>query len=475
MKSTMEKVSTNKVKLRMELEAEKFEEAMQKAYLKARGRINVPGFRKGKAPRRLIEQMYGENLFYEDAFDAVFPDMYDEAIKENDLRVVGQPDVNIDTIQGGQALVVLAEVYVHPEVTLGEYKGLDIARPDDTVGEDAVDQEIGRVRKRNARETEIEGRPVQDDDIVGLDYAGSIDGKVFDGGTAQGQTLTIGSGSFIPGFEEQMIGMNIGEEKDIIVTFPAEYHAEELAGKEAVFHVKVNSIRTSDLPDLDDEFAKDVSEFDTFAQYKADVRNKLEKEAANRATAQYENELVEAAAENAAMELPPPMIESQIDSTVRDMAMRMAYQGMRMEDYLQYTGQTLETLREQYRDAAEKQVRGNLVIAAIRKAEGIEPTQAEIDEVTARYAAQSGQETEKFAEDLTEQQTEHIKEDAATIAVLEFLKKEALPAGKAKTAAKESAVKTDDASKESAAEKETKKSPAKASEDAAKAEGAQDE
>ncbi len=425
MNSTMEKVSTNQVKLRMELEADAFEQAMQKAYLKTRGRVNVPGFRKGKAPRKLIEQMYGESILYEEAFDLVFPDMYEEALKANAIDAVGQPEIDIETIGGKQNLVVVADIYVKPEVTLGEYKGLDVQREDDTVDDDAIDQELGRVRERNAREEEVEGRPVQDDDIVSLNYMGTVDGVAFEGGTAEDQKLTIGSGQFIPGFEEQMIGMEIGEERDLSVTFPEKYHSEELAGKAAVFHVKVLGIRTRELPALDDEFAKDVSEFDTLEEYKADIRAKLSKEAVRRADANFENELVDAVVEGASIDVPPPMVERQVDNMLRDMQMRMMYQGVTMENFLKYTGQTMDDLRGQYRDEAEKRVKGELALEAVRKAEGIEPTPAEIDDVLARYAEQSGKELEAFRAELNDQQMEYVKEDAATIATLNFLKKEA--------------------------------------------------
>lgn len=463
MSSTMEKVSSNKVKLRIELDAEAFDKAIQTAYLKTRGRINVPGFRKGKAPRKLIERMYGESIFYEEAFDEVFPDLYEAAIKENDIKAVGRPDVDIEKIGGGEPLVVSAEVYTYPEVTLGEYKGLTVEKPDDSVDAEAVDQEIGRVRERNAREEEVEDRPVKDDDIVTLDYSGSVDGVKFDGGTAEGQTLTIGSGQFIPGFEEQLVGMKIGEERDITVTFPTEYHAEELAGKEAVFHVKVHGIRVRELPELDDEFAKDVSEFDTLEEYKADIRRKLSDEAEKRANAQYETELVDAAVENATMDVPPPMVERQIDSMLNDMAMRMAYQGIRMEDFLKYTGQSIDELRTQYRDDAEKRVKGELVIEAIRKAESVEPSQEEIDDVTRRYAEQSGKELDAFRDGLTDEQKEYIREDAATIAVLEYLKREAKPGKKPaekKAPAKKAAEKKAPA-EDGEAEKPAKKAPAK--------------
>lgn len=425
MNSSMEKISSNKVKLRLELEAEAFEEAVQKAYLKMRGRINVPGFRKGKAPRVVIERMYGEGVFYEEAFDIVFPDMYRAAVEENHLEVVDQPSVDVETMEKGQNLVVTAEVFVSPDVELGAYKGLDVQRETDEVGDEAVEHEIEQVRQRNAREIEVEDRAVQDDDIVNLDYAGTVDGVAFEGGTAQGQNLTIGSGSFIAGFEEQMVGMKIGEEKDLNVTFPEEYHAKELAGKPAVFHVKVNAIHVRELPTLDDEFAKDVSEFDTLDEYKADVRAKLEEQAKQQADAQFENALVEAVVKESKMDIPNAMIESKLDEKIRDLAMRMAYQGMRFEDFLKYTGQTEAQVRDQFRDEATDLLKGELVIKAIRKAENLEPTQEEIDEVAARYAKATGKEVEEFKSGLNEQQVEYIKEDAATIAVLNLLKKEA--------------------------------------------------
>ena len=425
MNSSMEKISSNKVKLRLELEAEAFEEAVQKAYLKMRNRINVPGFRKGKAPRAVIERMYGEGVFYEEAFDSVFPDMYRAAVEENHLEVVDQPSVDVETMEKGKNLVAVAEVFVSPEVELGVYKGLDVQRGADEVDEEAVDHEIEQVRQRNAREIEVEDRPVQDDDIVNLDYAGSVDGVPFEGGTAQGQTLTIGSGSFIPGFEEQMVGMNIGEEKDLNVTFPEKYHSENLAGKNAVFHVKVNSIHTRELPALDDEFAKDVSEFDTLDEYKKDVRAKLEEQAKKQADAQFENELVEAVVKESKMDIPQAMIERKLDEKVQDLAMRMAYQGMRFDDFLKYTGQTEAQVRDQFRDDATDVVKGELVIKAIRKAENLEPTEEEIDDVIGRYAKASGKDFEEFKKSLNEQQMEYVKEDAATIAVLNLLKKEA--------------------------------------------------
>ena len=425
MNSSMEKISSNKVKLRLELEAQAFEEAVQKAYLKMRGRITVPGFRKGKAPRAVIERMYGEGVFYEEALDIVFPDMYRAAVAENGLEVVDQPSVDVETMEKGKDLVVTAEVFVSPDVTLGTYKGLDVQRGSDTVEESEVSQEIERVRARNAREIDVTDRAVQDGDIVGLDYAGTVDGVAFEGGTAKDQTLTIGSHTFIPGFEEQMVGMAIGEEKDLPVKFPEEYHQKDLAGKDAVFHVKVNAIRMRELPALDDEFAKDVSEFDTLDAYQNDVREKLQEQKQNAADAAFENALVEAAVKEAQMDVPAPMVERKLDEKIQDMAMRMAYQGMRFEDFLKYTGQTQEQVREQFREEALNTVKAELVLKAIRKAEGVEPTDEQIADVEARYAKASGQEVEAFREGLTQAQKDYIRDDAATIAVLELLKREA--------------------------------------------------
>ncbi len=422
MSSTMEKVSSNQVKLHIELGAEAFEDAIQAAYQKIRGRINVPGFRRGKAPRKVIERMYGESVFYEDAFDAAFPDLYAEAIKEHDIKVVDQPDVDIETIGGEAGLVVNATIYVKPDVTLGEYKGLDVQRPEDGVDEEAVDQEVSKVRQRNAREEEIQGRPVQDDDIVTLDYAGTVDGVAFEGGTAQGQTLQIGSGSFIPGFEEQMVGMEIGEDKDLKVTFPKEYHQEDLANKDAVFHVKVLGIKVRELPDLDDEFAKDVSEFDTLDAYKASIRAKLQADASRQADVEFENGLVEAVLATTEMDVPPPMIEREIDALLQNMSIRMMYQGIRMQDFLNYTGQTEEQLREQYRNEAEKHVRGELALQAIREAENIEASEADVDALIAKYAEQAGKEFDAYKAEIPENQIKAFQEDAIIAKVLDFLK-----------------------------------------------------
>jgi trigger factor len=279
MNHTVEKLSTNKVKITFQIPAEAFDEAMQKSFLKNRGRINVPGFRKGKAPRKLIESMFGEGVFYDDAFDSLFPEAYQTAVKENDLMPVDQPQVDIGQIGSGKELQFTCEVYVHPEVTLGEYKNLTVATHEHPVTDEMVKERVERDRERVSRLVDITDRSVEQGDTVNLDYMGTVDGVAFEGGTAKDQTLVIGSNQFIPGFEEQMAGIAIGEEKDLNVKFPEEYHAKELAGKDAVFHVKVNGIQKKELPELDDDFAMDVSDFNTFADYENDIRAKLTEEA----------------------------------------------------------------------------------------------------------------------------------------------------------------------------------------------------
>lgn len=425
MNSTVEKISSNQVKISFDVEAEAFEQAIQKAYLKERGKLNIPGFRKGKAPRKVIENMYGSGVFYEQALDLLFPEIYPAAIEQHKLKVVDRPSIDIAQMEAGQPLQFTAEVYVRPEVTLGQYKDLGIERGNDAVDEDAVDQEIERVRQRNAREIDIEDRPIQDDDIVRLDYAGTVEGVAFEGGTAENQTLTIGSGAFIPGFEEQMIGMSVGEEKDLTVTFPEDYHAAELAGKEAVFHVKVLGIKVRELPDLDDEFAKDVSEFDTLDAYKASVRAKMEKESTERVNNEWENALVEAVAQNAQMDIPKAMVEAEVDNMLRNMAMRMAYQGLRMEDFLRYTGQTEEALREQYAPEAEKRLRAELALEAIAQAEAIVWDEESLEKEIKILAEQNGQEADAFKTNLNEGQLESLREYVVTRKVIDLLKQSA--------------------------------------------------
>lgn len=421
--TTFEKISGNRVKLSFAVPTEQFEDAMNKAYLQNRGKINVPGFRKGKAPRHVIEQMYGKFVFVEDALDVVFPELYEAAITENDIKPVGRPEmVDMGEYTRGQDMTFAIEVFVRPDVELGEYKALTVeVEPKHVVDDEEVTERIQQELKNASRTLDVTDRTVDYNDTVNLDYAGSVDGVAFEGGTAQGQTLTIGSGQFIPGFEEQMVGMAIGEEKDLNVKFPEQYHAENLAGKDAVFHVKVNSITMTEVPELDDDFAQDKG-FDTVDEYRASIAKELEERAQRNYDVTVENALIEAAAANATIEIPAPMVDEQVSYILRDMEYRMMMQGLRMEDYLKYTGQTREALVEQYKAQGEQRARIELVLEAIRKAEGLEPNEEEVDEQIAKQAERMGQEVETFREGLTEEQRAYLTDTAAIQKVCDLLK-----------------------------------------------------
>lgn len=452
MSHTYEKISGNKAKLAFTIPAEQFDEALQNAFLKLRKRINVPGFRKGKAPRKMIETLYGESVFYDDAFESIFPDAYREAVKEYDLKPVDQPQIELDEIGRGKDLQFHLEVFVRPDVTLGDYKGLTVEADLQKLTDEMIDARIAQDQDKASRIVDVEDRPVQEGDTVNLDYAGTVDGVAFAGGTAEGQTLKIGSHQFIPGFEEKMIGMKIGEEKDLELQFPEEYHAEELKGKNAVFHVKVNGIQVTEKPELDDDFARDISEFDTYAEYRKSIVDELDAQIRKNNDATIQNALVAKAAENAQMDIPQAMIEDQADYMVRDMSMRMRYQGISMEDYMKYTGQTVEDLKKMYLPEAETRVRNELVIDAIRKAEGIEPAEADIEKEIADQAERMGQEAETFKKSLTDEQKDYLKDNAAIRLVLELLQKDAKVEAKKEEKKEEAAA---------PAKKKTAKKPAK--------------
>ena len=421
MSTTVEKISSNKVKLSFDIDAAKFDEAMGKAYIKVRGQVAIPGFRKGHAPRKMIENMYGEGVFYDEAFELIFDEVYGPAIDDNKLEVVDRPQVDIQQIGTGKNLQFTCEVFVKPDVTLGEYKGVEVKKEHTLVTEDDVNAEIEKERNKQAAEVSVDDRAVAEGDTVNLDYSGSVDGVKFAGGTAEGQTLKIGSHTFIPGFEEQMVGMNIGEEKDLNVTFPTEYHAPDLAGKEAVFHVKVNSITETQLPALDDDFAKDISEFDTLDAYKADVRAKLEAQAAERDNNAFTNAVIEKVMANATVEIPDAMVERQIDSMVRNFEARLAQQGLKLADFMKYTGQDEKSFRNQYRDQAEKSVRANLVLEAVENVEKFEAAEEEIDAEIEKFAKQIGQNVEDLKKNLTEGDREYFKADVIRDKAVKFL------------------------------------------------------
>ena len=425
MSVSVEKLEHNLVKLTIEIPAEEVAAAEEKAYLKNRSKINVPGFRKGKAPRKMIENMYGADVFMEYAVDDLLPDAYEEACKESGLEIVSRPEIDYRQVEHGKPIIVDAVVAVKPEVKLGEYKGLHADVAEAEVTDEDVEAELKKTQEQNAVENDVDDRPLQEGDTAKLDYAGTVDGVAFDGGTAENQELVIGSHSFIDTFEEQMIGMNIGEEKDLHVTFPEAYHAKDLAGKAAVFHVKLNGISEKVLPELNDEFASEVSEFETLEAYKADVKAKLlEKKQADVKTAK-ENALTEKAVENAEMDIPAVMIESQAEDMVRDFGQRLQMQGMKLEQYMQYTGMTMPQMVEQYKDLAKKRIQTRLVLEAIAKAEALDVTEEELDTEYKKMAEQYGMEVEQIKQYMGEEDAKNLKLDLATQKAIDLLLAEA--------------------------------------------------
>ncbi len=426
MSVSVERMEHNLAKLTIEIPAEEVAAAEERAYQKNRSKINIPGFRKGKAPKKMIENMYGADVFMEDAIDEILPDAYEAACKESGLEIVSRPEIDYKQAAHGKALIVDAVVAVKPEVKLGEYKGLHVDVEEPEVTEDDILAELKKQQEQNSTENDVEDRPLQEGDTAHLDYAGTVDGVAFDGGTAEGQELVIGSHSFIDGFEDQMIGMNIGEEKDLNVTFPEEYHAKELAGKPAVFHVKLNGISEKILPELDDEFAAEVSEFETLDEYKNSVREDLLKKKQDSAKAEKENKLLEKAVENAEIDIPAMMIDSQAEDMVRDFGQRLQMQGMRIEQYLQYTGMTMPQLVDSYKDGAKKRIQGRLVLEAIAKAENLEATEEDLEAEFKRLSEEYKMEVEKVKEYFgNEDSIASVKEDLATQKALDLLLAEA--------------------------------------------------
>lgn len=421
MSSTFEKLTSNKVKLNFVVSAEDFDKALATAYSKNVKRFNIPGFRRGKAPRHVIEMHYGPSVFFEDAFDEIFPVVYSEAIKEHSVEPVDRPELDVTQIEKGKDLIFSAEVFVRPDVVLGDYKNLEAKKVVDEVTDDDVSAEIERARDRNSRFVEVTDRPARLDDQVNIDYAGFDGDNQFAGGTAKGQELVLGSGHFIPGFEDQLVGATVGQDVDVNVTFPEEYHEKSLAGKPVVFHVHVNGIREKEVPALDDEFAKDMG-FDTLDEYKADVKANLIKRNEERAETAFENEVVEKAVATCEMDIPNGMVEEAIDNMLRDMEMRLMYQGMKLDDYFKYTGQTREQVREMYREQATERVKTQLALEAIRDAEKIEATEEEIDAEIAKLADSRKKSLEDMKKQLTDGDKEYFKQAATMNKVVEFLK-----------------------------------------------------
>ena len=417
----VEKLEKNMAKLTIEASAEDFEKAIQKVYLKARGRINIPGFRKGKAPRKLIEKMYGTGVFYEDAANDLIPTAYAEALKDCDLEIVSRPEINVTQIEAGKPFIFTAEVAVKPEVTLGEYKGVEVEKSDVEVTEEDINKEVDKERENNSRTIDVDDRAVESGDIIKLDFDGSVDGVPFAGGKAENYTLTIGSGSFIPGFEDQLIGTKIGEEKDVTVTFPEDYHEKSLAGKEAVFKCKVNAITVKELPDADDEFASEVSEFETLAEYKEDIKKKLTEKKEKAARAKKEAQAIEKAVENATMEIPDAMIDTQVQSMMEDFARRMQSQGLSLEQYFQFTGMDVKKMHDQMKPEALKRIQNSLVLEAVAKAENIEISDEKVDEEIAKMAEAYKMEVEKLKGIIGDSERDQMKKDLAVQAAADLI------------------------------------------------------
>lgn len=448
--------SKGEVKISFTLDAKEWDDSLNKAYIKNKSRFNIPGFRKGHATRKMIEKMYGEGVFFDDAFNDAFYEAYSKALGEHEeIFPVDDPKVDIDGIDEN-GVKFHAVVTVKPEVTLGEYKGIKVDKVEYNVTADDVNAEIDRARKQASRKVEVEGRAVENGDIVNLDYSGSVDGVKFEGGTASNQELTIGSHAFIPGFEEQMVGMTVGETRDLNVPFPTDYHAKELAGKDSVFTVTVNKILKEEMPELNDEFAKDVSKFDTLAEYKADVEKRLQEGNDRRANAENENALIEAVTATSSVEIPQCMIDSQIDYLVRDMEYRLMYmyQGMKLEDYLKYTGSNMEELRKSKAEEAKRDVKIRLVLEAIVKAENLDVTDAELDAELARIAESAGKSVEEYRKGVDDRQLSYIKNDLLMKKLIEFLKANntfEVKKAEKKTAAKKPAAKKAENGEEKAA------------------------
>ena len=421
----VEKLEKNMAKLTIEVDAAQFEDAMKKAFNKNKNKFNIPGFRKGKAPRAMIEKMYGEGIFYEDAADEAINATCMQAMDESGLEIVSRPEVAVEQIGKDKPFIYTALVAVRPEVILGEYKGIEVEKADASVTAEDVEAELKKVQEQNARLLNVEDRPVADGDKTVIDFEGFVDGKPFDGGKAEDYDLTIGSHSFIDTFEEQLIGRNIGEECEVNVTFPEEYHAPELAGKPATFKVTVKEIKVKELPALDDEFAGEVSEFETMDEYKKDIEAKILERKQKEAATENENRVVDRVAANASLEIPDKMVESQIDNMVQDTARRMQGQGLSMDMYMKYTGMTMDSMRDQMRPQALKRIQTRLVLEEVVKAENIQVPDERLDEEIAKMAAAYQMESDKLKEYMSDRDKEQMKEDLAVQEAVDFLVAEA--------------------------------------------------
>ena len=455
--------NANEVKLEITIEAEKFENAIKKVYFQSAKYFNIPGFRKGKAPQNIVERYYGKEIFYEDAFNDLVPAEYDKALKDNNIEAVSRPEIDIITMEKGQDLKFTATVQTKPEVELGKYKGIEIEKIEYNVKKEDIENELKSMQEQNARLVTVDDRAAENGDTATIDFDGYVDGKQFEGGKAEKYELVLGSHSFIEGFEDQVVGMNLDEEKDVNVTFPKEYFSKELAGKPATFKVKLHELKKKELPELDDEFAKDVSEFDTLEELKNSIKEKQEKQNKDREKYEKEDAAVKAVVENMKVEIPSGMVEMEIDNMMRDMEQRMSYQGLKMEQYLKMMNQTEEEFRKNYEPQAIDAIKSRLALEAVIKAEKIEATDDEVKAKIEEMAKNYGKEAKELEEN--ENIKEYIKQGIENEKAMEFLvanskEKKATKKTTTKKADKEEAKeeKTEKATKKTETKKTTKKS-----------------
>jgi len=411
--------NTNELKLIFNIPAEVFDEGMKKVYSKTAKYFNIPGFRKGKAPMALVERTYGSEIFYEDTFNEIVPEIFDKEVKENNLEIVSKPDIDIKEIGKGKELVFTAIVQVKPEVKLGKYKGVSLEKIEYNVTDEDIQKELEQMADRNSRLVSVENEPVAEKDIAVIDFEGFVDGVPFEGGKAEMHELEIGSKTFIPGFEDQVIGMKVDEERDIQVKFPDEYFSKELAGKDATFKVKLHEIKRKELPELDDEFAKDVSEFDTIEELKNSIKEKLEEENTNKAKYETEDKAIQAVCDATELDIPSGMIETEIDNMMKDIETRLSYQGLNMKSYLQMIGKTEEDMRKEYEEQAKKQVKSRLVLEAIVEAEKLEASQEEVEEKVKEMATNYGRDAEELMKN--EQLVNYIKDSMKAEKAVKFV------------------------------------------------------
>lgn len=489
MAAKLEKLEGNKAKLEIAVSPEKFEEGISKAYQKLKGKFNVPGFRKGKVPRKIVENYYGPQVFYEDALDEIIPNAFLEAAKEHELEVVSRPEYDVLSIDAKDGVVFTAQVVLKPEVKLGKYEGIKITKPVEKITAKDVDAEVEKTREQNARWVDVD-RESKNGDTVVIDFVGSIDGVKFEGGAAENQSLVLGDGRFIPGFEEKIVGMKAGEEKDIDVKFPEDY-TPEFAGKDAVFAITLKTVKEKELPEIDDDFAQDVSEFDTLAEYKKDIKKKLQDRADLRAKAEMENQLLSAVAKEIEADIPDEMVNNQIDYQIQQMSYQLMYQGMKLEDYLGYMGKTLDDLRNDYKESAAEQVRMRLAAEALLKELKIDPTEEDLAKKYQELAKEANKTVQEYKDSMSTEEIDYFKERVAMEALFDYLvskaeieevdakeaakKAEAEKKAAAKAPAKKQTTKSESAKKESA-KKDSEKKAAKpaAKKPAAKKEAAKE-